>query len=359
MRTAFLDLTDKGKYLYLFEKKQGPYALVQESEFSLTGSPELAALLNDTDTTYLSLPLSMLNFRLLELPFSDIEKIRDIMPFHLEGLTMDRDVIGDVCLPTQAGDTSGPDKKQQALAVYVQKEVLGKLLKELKAVNIDPEIVTSIDLKAAVASGLSNSDIAGMLVSGSLVEKGKRPELAVEELKNNTINLRRGELVYTKKTEDIMKSLRITAALFLLLFFVLIADLTMKLVSTKKEISDIKTSISKAYSQMFPSDKKVTNELYQTKAKIKELTDRKEHVAGINPLAGLLKITRVSGQGAIFSEITMDRSNLVLKGEAPSLGDIQKVKAGLEGPFDNLEITDTKTVSPTRIVFTITAREKK
>ena len=358
MQTAFLDLTDNGNYLYLFEKKQGAYELARESEISLTGSPELAALLNDTDTTYLSLPLSMLNFRLMELPFSDIEKIREIMPFHLEGLTMDRDIIVDACLPAQVKDSSGPDKKQQALAVYVRKELLGKLLKDLKAVNIDPEIVTSIDLKAAVASGLSASDI-GILVSGDLVEKGKRAGLAVEELKKDTINLRRGELVYTKKTEDIMKSLRITAALFLLLFLVLIADLTMNIVSTKKETAAIKANIAKSYSQMFPADKKVTNELYQTKAKIKELTDKKEHIAGISPLSGLLKITRVSGQGAVFSEITMDRSNLVLKGEAPSLGDVQKVKAGLEGSFDNLEIADTKTVSPTRIVFTITAREKK
>lgn len=237
--------------------------------------------------------------------------------------------------------------------------MLGKLLKDLKAINIDPEIVTSIDLKSALASAPSTSDIAGMLVSGALVEKGRRPEFAVEELKKNTINLRRGELVYTKKTEDMMKSLRITAALFLLLFFVLIADLTMKIVSTKNEISGIKTGIAKSYSQMFPSDKKVTNELYQTKAKIKELMDKKEHVAGITPLASLLKMARISGQGAVFSEITMDRSNVVLKGEAPSLGDVQKIKAGLEGPFNNLEITDTKTVSPTRIVFTITARENK
>lgn len=124
MRIAFLDLTDNGNYLYVFEKKQGSYELAQESEFSITGSPELNTLITGTDTAYLSLPLSMLNFRLMDLPFSDIEKIRDVLSFQLEGITMDRDVIGDVCLPRQSADTSDMEKNSRRLRYMYGKRCL-------------------------------------------------------------------------------------------------------------------------------------------------------------------------------------------------------------------------------------------
>ena len=62
----------------------------------------------------MSLPLSSLNFRVIDLPFSDKDRIREILPFELDGMILggaEKVVFDDIIVGTS-------DNKYQVLAVY-------------------------------------------------------------------------------------------------------------------------------------------------------------------------------------------------------------------------------------------------
>jgi hypothetical protein len=92
---------------------------------------------------------------------------------------------------------------------------------------------------------------------------------------------------------------------------------------------------------------------------MKELKTNEELYVGINPLATILKISDIDRQGVVLHEISMDRENMIFKGEAPSLTDVQKMKDRMDALFEGVAISDSKSSAQGRLLFTITAGEKK
>ena len=87
-----------------------------------------------------SIPADLVSFRNINLPFRDLKKIRQILPFELEsGLPLSvEDLIVDfqpVYLDDRDGDTD-------ILAAAIEKSQLKKYLDILSSFNIEPEIVT-------------------------------------------------------------------------------------------------------------------------------------------------------------------------------------------------------------------------
>jgi type II secretory pathway component PulL len=297
----------------------------------------------------LSLPLSSLNFRVIDLPFPDKNKIREILPFELDNMILggsDRVVFDSVIVGTSGN-------KYQVLAVYIEKAVIKQILEKLKSFNIDPEVITSIELRNI----LKDFSLEKVLAP-AVVDDQNRMSLSVEELKAPTINLRRDEVSFTRDIERTKKSLRVTAILLTLLALVLSADLLLKIVYTRYEIASLKKDIRKVYQEVFPGEKNIINELYQLKAHMKELKDREEFIIGVDPLNLLLDLSGIDKQGVVFDEITADRGRISLKGEAKSLSYIQEVKTGLERIFSDVDISDTKSSAEGKMLFTITAKEK-
>jgi hypothetical protein len=54
----------------------------------------------------------------------------------------------------------------------------------------------------------------------------------------------------------------------------------------------------------------------------------------------------------------VDKNHILLRGEAQSLSDIQKLQDRLKQVFDGVNISDSKASAQGRMMFTITAREK-
>ncbi len=226
-------------------------------------------------------------------------------------------------------------------------------IERLKSYNIDPEFITSLELKNV----LKDFNLARLLIP-SLEDKDRIP-LYIEEIITPTINLRRDEFSYTRGIEKIRKSLKVTAVLVILLMVVLSANLLLKIISMRQEIASLKGDMRKTYQEIFPKEKNIMNELYQLKAHTKELKNKEEFFISVNPLNLLLNLSQIARQGVIFNEITEDRGNLTLKGEASSLSDIQQVKVKLERLFDDVNISDSKASTQGKMLFTITAREKR
>jgi type II secretory pathway component PulL len=350
-KSLFIDIKEGELNTYLFEIKQNKFEIKENKKYPIPDKYDfsLDGMIEDIENTYLSLPISSLNFRVIDLPFTDKDKIREVLPFELDGMILsgsDEVIFDDVILST-SGDT------YRVLAVYVEKPVMKNILEKLKSYHIDPVFVTSIELK----NMLKDFSLAKLLAPAELGD-GDRVALAVEEMKTPTINLRRNEFLYTRDIKKIKKSLRVTAVLLISLMLVLSTDILVKILSTRHEITSLKNDMRKTYQEIFPEEKNIMNELYQLKAHMKELKNKERVFIGVNPLNLILKLSQIDRQGVVFNEVVAEREKFTLRGEAPSLSDIQKIKVELERLFDEVNISDSKASAQGQMLFTITAKER-
>jgi type II secretory pathway component PulL len=354
-RIALFDLRQDEVSIFILEKKN--HAVVSRRTAPLSGS-NCSFVLDENvagiDETYLSLPLGLLNFRIVELPFSDMKKVMELLPFELDGLILggSGDIVFDACL---LGNENGRSK---VLVAYLGKEVLMAILENLKSCGIDPRAVFSLELGHAVAAA-SKEGFANNLLSPLPLENDERLDIAIKELKKPTVDFRKGEFAHTADSDKAKKSLRITAALIVLLLLLFLADTTMNVVSARRENQDLRDDLRKTYQTMFPGDKKITSETYQLKAHLKELKDKEGSFIGVSPLEALLALTRISRPGISLSEISVEKDIIILKGECPSLSDAQKIKSELEDILTGVSISDTKPSSGNKTFFTITAKGVK
>lgn len=355
-RIAFFDLREEELSIFILEKKG--YGVVSRHAVPLSGGGNYSFKLDENvtgiDETYLSLPLGLLNFRIVELPFSDMKKVMELLPFELDGLILggSGDIVFDACL---LGNENGRSK---VLVAYLRKEVLRALLDNLKSYGFDPRAVLSLELGHAIAAE-SKEGFANNLFTPVPLENDERISIAVRELKKPTVDFRKGEFAHTADADKVKKSLRITAALATLLLLLFLADTTMNIISARRENQDLRDDIRKTYQAMFPGERKITSEAYQLKAHLKELKDKESSFIGVSPLEAVRTLTRISRPGVSLSEISVDKDIIIIKGECPSLSDAQRIKGELEDILTNVSISDTRPSSGNKTLFTITAKGLK
>lgn len=355
-RIAFFDLREKELSTVILEKKG--YGVVSRHSAPISGGNNYTFVPDEKaagiEESYLSLPLSLLNFRIVELPFSDMRKVLELLPFELDGLILGGagDIVFEACL---MGNENGRSK---VLVAYLRKEVLRTLLDNLKSYGFDPRAVLSLELGHAVAAA-SKEGFADNLLAPVPIENEDRLGIAIRELQKPTVDFRKGEFTHTADSDKVKKSLRITAALAALLILLFLADTTMTIIAAKGENQDLRDDIRKTYQAMFPGEKRITSETYQLKAHLKELKDKESSFIGVSPLQALRALTRISGPGVSLSEISVEKDIIILKGECPSLSDAQRLKAELEDILTNVSISDTRPSSGNKTFFTITAKGLK
>lgn len=354
---VFLDLRSSGLSVYSLEKN-GKSWLPSDTVSTSLGenySFSLAKKFTDVDESYLSLPLSLLNFRIIELPFSDMKKIRELLPFEIEGLILGdpKDFVFD------AQVLGKKNEKFEVLVAYLSKDILRKILNSLKTAGFDPRAATSLELAYLLGSSPSGEEVMNKLIRPGPIPESARMSAVAEEMDHMTLDLRRDEFVFTADMDRTKSSLKITAALVLLLALVFLSDTVMTIISVRRESQALKDDIRKTYLSMFPGEKKITDEIYQTKAHIKELKDKESAYIGVSPLLLLLDLSRIATPGTALTEVTVDRELIVLKGECSSMSDAQRVKNDLEGFLTDVNISETKPSLQNRTMFTITAKGRK
>jgi hypothetical protein len=351
--TVFFDLKEGELSVYTIDKA-GSAKDVLSTPVGQGYSFTLGDAIKGPEESYLSLPTSMLNFRILELPFSDIKKIRELLPYEIDGLILggSGNVVFDAYILGESNE------KHRVLVAYILKDTLKTLLDRFKTSGFDPRVVTSVELSHLLVSA-SGLDIAEQLLTADTITAEKRISAATREMQRPVIDLRRDDLAYTADTDRTKKSLRITALLFALLLLIFFSDMTMVIISLQKENRSIKDTIRKTYSEMFPGEKKISNELYQLKAHIKELKEKESSLLGTSPLQLMTDLSGIIRPGTAMTEITIEKDLIVLKGECGSLSDVQKIKGELEGFLSAVNISDTRPSSQNKTLFTITAKGRK
>ena len=354
---AFFDLRDaKGGAVYVFDGKTAPAYTIA---FTLdeTGKFVFEETLPAFEDVWLGLPLSMLGFRLLEFPFTGLEKIRHALPFELEGMVLKglNEIVWDVIMVgDHPGETGGT---QKALAVYTEKKTLSALLNSLKEAVVEPSVVTSIEL-AGLANG-SFPDISEALLTPPPSGPEERAALAHAELfrPRPSINLRAGELQFTKPREELGR--RIKTA-FILAGLLLIAFSLRSLVGIyflNKQAGAIETQMSRSVSKMIAGHGtgNLQVSLMELEGSLTELRREKAGFGGVPALEELKKLSLAKAGGVVIREISMNGSGMIIKGEAHALSDVEAEKNAVRRDFSQVNVLETRNQGST-VLFTLSVK---
>lgn len=333
-------------YLYIFNKTIDGYELIKKIENTQTES------FKDIDEFYLSLPVNILNFRILEFPFTDREKLLKVIPFELDNLIIGG--IANIVYDFTTLATINDDNK--ILVGYLDKKILAVILKKLLTYGFDPRIITSIELGKIIRD--KKKDIASELLSPEIISEEDRVASAIEELKSSILNLRTGEFAYTKDKEKNLQKIKLTLILLIALAFIVNAILGFRIFVANDEMSSIKKEMRNIYSSLFPTDKKITDELYQMKSHMKNIKDKADILVGINTLEHMLKLSDKKSKGIVVEELNIEKEIITIKGEASSMVDLDELKKSLSDNYQNVAISDMKPLSENKILFTLVIKEK-
>ncbi len=351
-RVAFFDVTEREVRLSVFDVRGSGYALAEKRTFPLSDDHSFAldAETDLPDGVYLSLPLRALNFRIVDVPFEDRARVREVLPFELDGKVLG----GTESVIFDAVAIGRNDEGHEILAVFIEKKLLKKILEPLQALGIDPLCVTSLELRHALA------DFSPVkLVARAPLSDDERERLAIEEVRQPTIDLRRGEFSYTRGIEKTKKALRTTAVLLALLVVIGMSDVLFRIWLSSREIAHLKTAMRQTYRDLFPEEKNIVNELHQLKAHVRELEGKEEAMVGVKPLDVFMALARIERDGSRFHEIAIDGKNIVLRGEAASLSAVQSLEEKLRRHFAGVSISESKASAQGKTLFSITVRQRE
>src|SRR5208283_2398851 len=147
---------------------------------------------------------------------------------------------------------------------------------------------------------------------------------------------------YTGDTEKARKSFKYTLTFGVLLLLLFLSDLSLNSIAMKRESLSVDNGIRRSYTDMFPGEKRITSEIYQLKAHLRELKDKEPLFAGISPLQFLLDVTAAGKNGFSFNEIDIEKGRIILKGECRTLSEVQTLRNSLASFCTDVAISDTK-----------------
>ncbi|MBV6340404.1 hypothetical protein [Candidatus Magnetobacterium casense] len=341
----------------IFRRKASVYTHQQTITLQREGDcpKELKERFNDrTLTTYLCLRADSLNYRIIEMPFSEKDKILETLPYAIEGLirgSYDACVADCIVLGQQ-----GSGQRFQVLVVYIDKAILQGCLSELKALGLEPKVVTSLELRYKI-----NKFSVDSLYDDIGLSEGVRLDMCQEELNLPLMNLARGELAYTKDVVRTQRGVRIVLFLMAVLIVLVASHTGYKIYLVNKRVETLKSYMQTSYKRAFVDDARVVDPLYQLKAKVKEAKAERAFFESISPLQNLSVLSSVGFSGVVLTEVDMSSQGMVLKGEALRISEVDQYKGKLAVKFSQVSVMQTKTatdniepgVAAPKVVFSI------
>jgi type II secretory pathway component PulL len=349
---VFIDWMEKSINVYEFTKTGNDYELADSRAFTIEDelTPSLLESLVEEkpEKLYLSLPLDLLTLREQLFPFSDKEKIRDTIAYELEGTLLESiDSYSIDHIITESFDDSS-----KVMAVCLEKTKLQEIIGTFSSAGLDPKVITSIDLWLYGGKG---EDFLGK----PIYDKSVRAETARKELDRPSINLRQNELAFTGDLKKFKKGLRVTAALLLVLLVLIGVFSTIRLMTEKKENTELSGQMQALYRKVFPGEKKVIDVGRQFKGKYNTLKKKKEALAGISMLDILLEVALKNDRAVTFHELNADGKNIIVKGTASSFEDVEAIKNSFTKSFQKVKVTDSSSGVDKKVAFTMQMLEGK
>jgi len=312
----------------------------------------------DINEFYVSVPATILDFRILNFPFSDRGKITKAIPLELDNYIIggSEEIVFDSVI------LGGDDTSVEVLVAYAKKEAINHVLTQLARKNIDPLVITSIDLRTVVNAGEDPDkegfrvSIAEHLIGLQKWDQDQRIIAAENELAKPTINLRIGQFAYKKDAERIGKALRITVILASLLALVVHASVMFQAFMIKKDLITITSDMRGSYSSLFPGDKKTIDVLNQLKSHIREIEEKSDTLTGIATLQFLVDLSKRRESQTVYTDIQIEKGLVKMKAETSSMDDLSKIEMKLSEFLQDVSISDVKTSAHGKILFTVIAK---
>ncbi len=359
MRIGFIDLTIDHPFIYLFQKKGSDYRFLDTIPFSVDREYTISieSIPEGMDRFYLSLPIDLLNFRIIKMPFSDQEKILTTLPYELEDIIAKPvdSIVFDCIIDRNREYTShGEARDHSILVAYIEKNMLKSILTDLDTLNMEPSVVTSLDLRYR----LDHFSIDKVLEHVELSEKERR-KLCIEEITTPTLNLRKGEFAHNKEIDKAKKWIKIGGIISAMILLTLTAYGGLKFHWINKRIHSYKSHMKEDYKKVFKNEKRVVSPLYQIKSHIKTIKDKQAFFYGISPLELVSDISSINNPNIIFNEVEINADMMKIKGDAQNMIDVERVQNELQKRFSDVRVIETRTSSDKRVVFSLTISLKR
>ncbi|RNC68140.1 MAG: type II secretion system protein GspL [Desulfuromonadales bacterium] len=375
---------------------------------------EMAPPTGDDCRCILALPLAHLFMRELELPIRDRQKLRELLPLELRGETaLDADELVFAGLPLAGSTVLAVWGRKRELAALirsaaeagVEPEVVtaaplhwGEILPQsagtvaitdgaamavyrdgeplfFRAVAGGDEVTQTLALLEA-GKGITVQRTCGIGTSESVVASTVEPlpvppglaaafggdesaarrhagawALAQAVAQGEAVDLRSGELAWTKGRELLQRRLRIPLALAGLLVVLLAADAAVRYTLVKRDLASLDTAIGAIYREVFPARKKSPDEPAEMRAELRKLG-----AAGgkSEALATLRKLAEAKGDDiAGLFEVELDGSQVRIKGDARSAQVVNDYASRLGGSLASVDVGQITSKPDGSVTFAI------
>lgn len=299
------------------------------------------------DSFLLSIPAGSLNFRLLDMPFAEKDRLREVIPYELQALVLDpiEDIVFDTLL------LSGENGRYRILVPYIKTSELKRILMRLQSKGIEPSVVTSIGLLSLKWEAPSEK----LLDIKIELSDSEAEELIKAEINEPAINLRQGSFSVTKEERERYRLIRRLLYTTVILLLSIAINLGILIYRESRDIRGISEGMDAIYTGLFPDVKKVINPLHQLKAKTRELKTELKQIRGIHGLDLLGRLSDRWTAGAVLVELTANPDFITIKAEASSLKDIESLTSSLEGSLGDIELAESNQTVGGKLLFVLKA----
>ncbi|MCX8030622.1 MAG: hypothetical protein N3A59_03445 [Thermodesulfovibrionales bacterium] len=336
--------------LHIFTETKNGYELIKSVDTPTTSD------FQELDFYYLSLPIKLFNFRLLEFPFKEKDKLKKVIPYELDRYTLggSKELVYDHLLLKEK-----EKNLYEILVAYIDKKILTKIIKKISDIaELKPLSVTSLELthffnkhKDALAFALLNIEESTSEDNKTMLSN------AIETLQKYPLNFYPEEVAYLQKTTKETKKINLLLTLLLLFFLSININLGFKIFIKNAEVSNLKNQIRTIYTSTFPEDKKISDELYQIKSHMKNISEKANILVGTNVLEHLRKLSNKEKKGIVVEELNIEKEMITIKGVANSISELDDLKKSLSNFYREISLSDIKTINENKVLFTITIKE--
>ncbi|QWR77469.1 hypothetical protein [Candidatus Magnetomonas plexicatena] len=342
--------------LYFYRKTPSGYVLTGTDKLNFKNAVPKISDTNTSVKTLVSLQMEFFHFRLIELPFSDRDKVLPILPYTMDAMVLGKSdsYVYDFVI---TDETENSGKKFKAICIYVEKERLKQIVETLRNFNIIPHVITC----AGISYVLQNADFQtpGSFAEPSGIGTEAIGKLLLEEFnKKSTINFCRGEFKLSTISELSKKQFSTGVTLLLVSALLITVYSGVKIHLINKRIKTVQSELNSAYREMFKNETKMVDPYVQLQGKIKQMRDTQKLYDSLSPLDVLLLVSK-SGYGKVTLTATeMEGSVVTLRGEAESLSLLNTFTEALKDGFSDVKLVESKTGIDSKVKFMVSVKNK-
>lgn len=315
--------------LCLFEEN-GRFRIYDEETKRFSPSAEtiedlMKVLVRNRDIR-LYISMDEFSMRKTVLPQIESEKIREILPYEMEGLflTPSAALVFDF-YPLRSSE-KGTEGLVFALKKGTAESYIAPFVKAgLNLISLSPAWDDRL-LEYGADKGLFYKTVLNLAPAGLTGEKKKR------------------------KARDVYRAVFLYAVAVLLVFM---TGLSIRYYLVLKKESRIKTEVSAVYAGLFPGQKMPPDLYYGIQSKLAELKQNYRAFKGIEALGILKLVSESSREGVRLKEINMDGNKATLKGEGADYTVIEQFRNNLKKSFDEVQLLETKNMPDGKSGFAI------